>query len=128
MTPLCPRNPPYTSAQNFAFKFLMRISLFANINKNSERYRTQAEKVGRLEYIIGRIKRLEKKIDQIDLKMNVLTAGLSDWISFKPSCVQKVACQDEVDLEIVTRLYQAGEEFGVLKIDFVLLLRYLLFE
>jgi len=38
-----------------------------------------------------------------------LTAGLSDWISFKPGYVQKVACQDEVDFEIITRLYQAGD-------------------
>jgi len=38
-----------------------------------------------------------------------MKAGLSDWISFKPNYIQKVACRDEVDLEIITRLYQAGD-------------------
>jgi len=81
--------------------------------KKRERHRTQAEKVGRLKYIIQRIGRLEQKIDGIDLRTRTMMAGLREWMSFKPSYIQKVACQDEVDVEIIERLTQA-DEWGVL--------------
>jgi len=35
-------------------------------------------------------------------------AGLPEWISFEPSYIQKVACEDEVDVEIITCLMQKG--------------------
>jgi len=35
-------------------------------------------------------------------------AGLRDWMSFEPSYIQKVACEDEVDVEIITCLMQKG--------------------
>jgi len=42
-----------------------------------------------------------------------MMAGLRDWMSFKPGYIQKVACQDEVDAEIIERLLQA-DDGGVL--------------
>jgi hypothetical protein len=81
--------------------------------KKRKRRRTRAEKVGRLKYIIQRIGRLEEKIDQIDLRTRTMMAGLREWMSFKPSYIQKVACQDEVDVEIIERLVQA-DDGGVL--------------
>jgi len=81
--------------------------------KRNGRRRTRAEKVGRLKYIIQRIDRLEQKIDKIDLRTRTLMAGLREWMSFKPGYIQKVACQDEVDVEIIERLVQA-DEGGVL--------------
>jgi len=68
--------------------------------KKRERRRTRAEKVGRLKYIIQRIGRLERKIDEIGLRTRTMMAGLREWMSFRPSYVQKVACQDEVDVEM----------------------------
>jgi len=81
--------------------------------KKRKRRRTRAEKVGRLKYIIQRLGRLEQKIDEIDLRTRTMMAGLREWMSFKPSYVQKVACQDGVDAEIVERLLQA-DDWGVL--------------
>jgi len=81
--------------------------------KKQKRRRTQAEKVGRLKYIIQRIGRLERKIDEIDLRTRTMMAGLREWMSFKPGYIQKIACQDEVDIEIIERLVQA-DEGGVL--------------
>jgi len=81
--------------------------------KKQKRRRTRAEKVGRLKYIIHRIGRLEQKIDGIDLRTRTMMAGLREWMSFKPSYIQKVACQDELDVEIIERLVQA-DEGGVL--------------
>jgi len=76
--------------------------------KGSVRRRSRAEKVGRLKYIIELIKHLERKIEQVDLRTRTLMAGLREWISFEPSYIQKVACEDEVDVEIITCLMQKG--------------------
>jgi len=53
----------------------------------------------RLKYVIQRIGRLERKIDEIDLRTRTMMAGLRDWMSFKSDYIQKVACQDEVDFD-----------------------------
>jgi hypothetical protein len=60
------------------------------VQKKRKRRRTRAEKVGRLKYIIQRIGRLEQKIDEIDLRTRTMMAGLREWMSFKPSYIQKV--------------------------------------
>lgn len=75
--------------------------------------RIRAEKVDRLQYIIQRIGRPEQKIDGVDLRMRTMMDGLRDWMSFKSNCIQRVACQDEVDTEIIERLVQA-DDGGVL--------------
>jgi len=76
--------------------------------KGSVRRRSRAEKVGRLKYIIELLKRLERQIGEIDVRTRTLTAGLREWISFEPSYIQRVACEDEVDIEIITCLLQKG--------------------
>jgi hypothetical protein len=76
--------------------------------KGFVRRRSKAEKVGRLKYIIELLKRLERQISEIDVRTRTLMAGLREWISFKPSYIQKVACEDEVDAEIITCLIQKG--------------------
>jgi hypothetical protein len=76
--------------------------------KGSGRHRSRAEKVGRLKYIIELLKRLKRQIGEIDVRTRTLMAGLRYWISFGPSYIQKVACEDEVDVEIITCLIQKG--------------------
>jgi len=92
-----------------------------SVHENSEKTaqkrfvkrRTRAEKVGRLQYILQRVKLLEGKIDQIDLRTRTMMAGLREWMSFEPSYVQKVACEDEVDAQIITCLIEKGA-WGIL--------------
>jgi hypothetical protein len=76
--------------------------------KGSGKRRSRSEKVGRLQYILERIRLLEGKIGQIDLRTRTMMAGLREWMSFEPSYIQKVACEDEVDVEIITCLMQKG--------------------
>ena len=76
--------------------------------KGSVRRRSRAEKVGRLKYIIELLKRLERQVGEIDVRTRTLMAGLHEWISFEPNYIQKVACEDEVDAEIITCLIQKG--------------------
>jgi hypothetical protein len=54
------------------------------------------------------LKRLEREIGEIDVRTRTLTSGLREWMSFQPSYIQKVACEDEVDVEIITCLMQKG--------------------
>jgi len=51
---------------------------------------------------------LEREIGEIDVRTRTLTSGLREWMSFQPSYIQKVACEDEVDVEIITCLMQKG--------------------
>jgi hypothetical protein len=76
--------------------------------KGSVRRWSRAEKVGRLKYNIELLKRLERQIGEIDVRTRTLTAGLHEWMSFEPSYIQKVACEDEVDAEIIMCLIQKG--------------------
>jgi hypothetical protein len=78
------------------------------VHGNSARRRSKAEKVGRLKYIIELLKRLERQISEIDVRTRTLMAGLREWMSFEPSYIQKVAREDEVDVEIITCLMQKG--------------------
>jgi hypothetical protein len=74
--------------------------------KGSVRRRSRAGKVGRLKYIIELLKRLERQISEIDVRTRTLMAGLREWMSFEPNYIQKVACEDEVDIETITCLIQ----------------------
>jgi hypothetical protein len=76
--------------------------------KGSARRRSRAEKVGRLKYIIELLKRLERQMGEIDVRTRTLMAGLREWMSFEPNYIQKVACEDEVDAEIIMCLIQKG--------------------
>lgn len=77
--------------------------------KPVKRHRTRAEKVGRRKYIIQLIKRLDRKIDKIDLRTRQMIAGLHEWMDFEPNYIEEVVCKDDVDAALITRLIQAGE-------------------
>jgi len=108
--------PYMNSGQKCSYKMVLEKEIVQCVQGKSEkpaqkpsnRRRTRAEKVGRLKYIIQRIGRLEQKIDGIDFRTRTMMAGLREWMSFEPGYVQKVACEDEVDIKIVTCLIQRG--------------------
>ena len=75
--------------------------------KGSGGRRNRTEKVGCLKYIIELIKHLVRKIEQVDLRTRTL-AGLREWMSFEPIYIQKVACEDMVNVEIIMCLTQKG--------------------
>jgi len=85
-------------------------NLYVNykFTQKAGRLELRAEKVGCLKYIIEFLKRLEREIGAIDVRTRTLMAGLREWMSFEPSYIQKVACEDEVDVEIITCLMQKG--------------------
>jgi len=49
-----------------------------------------------------------REIGRIGLRIRTILGGLRDRLSFEPSYIQKAACEDEVDVEIIACLMQRG--------------------
>lgn len=62
---------------------------------------SQAEKVGRLKYIIQLEKEQNKRLDRMKCVLRILEKGLRDFLKFEQPYLQQVICRDEVDLAIV---------------------------
>jgi len=72
------------------------------------RRRTQAEKVGRIKYIVYKLGRLERQLKLIDDRTKTLVQGLQDFMQFEKGYVEDVICQDEVDKLILQTLLEVG--------------------
>lgn len=84
-------------------------SLVSEPRKRGKR-RSQAEKVGRLKYIIQLEKRILRQLHILHLAQRYMIEGLdiAGYLQFDKSFIEKVCCRDEVDLEILDQLYSAG--------------------
>ena len=77
--------------------------------KPARKRRTQAEKVGRLKYILYRIHRIERKIDRLDARTRTIFAGLRDFMAFDTDYIRDVLCKDDLDEAILQRLLEVGD-------------------
>lgn len=84
--------------------------------------RSQAEKVGRLKYILQVQNRILRKIEKVEVVQRVILAGLEGFINFEKSFIEKVVCKDEVDCFILQVLFEAGRG-GMLPKDVAATLR-----
>lgn len=75
--------------------------------KQSKR-RSQAEKVGRLKYIIQLQKRILREIKVLEIRQRTIFHGLKDFFEFDQGYIQKRICKDEVDEAILQRLLEVG--------------------
>ena len=66
------------------------------------------DKVGRRKWIIETLKRLERRQKRIDRRTRMLAAGLRELFMLGEDYVSMVACQDEVDVAILSALRVAG--------------------
>jgi len=73
-----------------------------------KRRRTQAEKVGRIKYIIYKLGRLEHQLKLIDDRTKTLVQGLQDFMQFEKGYVEDTICKDEVDKMILQVLLEVG--------------------
>jgi len=82
------------------------------VSESSETYvkrrRTQAEKVGRVKYIVYKLGRLERQLKLIDDRTKTLVQGLQDFMQFEKGYVEDVICQDDVDKLILQTLLEVG--------------------
>jgi len=65
-------------------------------------------KVGRRKWIIKTLKRIESRQKIIDRRTRMLAAGLRELFMLGEDYISMVACQDEVDVAILSALHEAG--------------------
>jgi hypothetical protein len=56
------------------------------------------------------------EIEEVKLMLRTIFAGLKGSFNFEQSLIERVACEDEVDIEILQALFEAGSP-GVLPKD-----------
>ena len=76
--------------------------------QNAKKKRTQSDKLGRLKYNQQLLKQTLSEVEEVKLMLRAIFAGLKGSFSFEQSLIERIACVDEVDKEIVQSLYEAG--------------------
>jgi hypothetical protein len=70
--------------------------------------RSQEAKVGRVKYTLQLIKEIKRDIEEVKLMQRAIFAGLKGMFNFEKPFIERAACQDEVDRDILFLLYEAG--------------------
>ncbi len=76
--------------------------------KAVKKKRSQADKVGKLKYLLAKDKKLDRDVAEIKLLLRVIFAGLKDSLHFEKSLIEEAACEDEIDKAILQLLFEAG--------------------
>ncbi len=76
--------------------------------KLSKSKRSQADKVGKLKYLLQKDQKLDRDIAEIKLMLRVIFAGMKHSLHFEKSLIEEAACEDEADREILQLLFEAG--------------------
>jgi hypothetical protein len=84
--------------------------------QNEKKKRSRSDKVGRFKYNQQLLKKTQKDIEEIKLTQRTILSGLKDFFNFKQPMIEKIACADEVDREILQVLFEGGS-LGVLPKD-----------
>ncbi len=90
-----------------------------NKEKPAVRRRSQSERVGRLKYMLEVLKRIELRLGSFDRRLNRIEQCWASSMSFDRAYVEEAVCRDEVDLEILGLLFEAGS-LGMLPRDMAL--------
>jgi len=77
------------------------------VQKGKKR-RSQSDKVGRLKYNQQLLKRTLAEVEEVKLMLRTIFAGLKGSFNFEQSLIERVACKDDVDREILQSLFEAG--------------------
>ena len=92
-----------TLAVSWSERFIME-----SAEKVCSKGRSRAEKVGRLKYNHQLLKRALSEIEEVKLMQRTILVGLKGLFHFEKPVIQKIACVDEVDVEILELLFEAG--------------------
>jgi len=74
--------------------------------------------VGKYQYPLQKFDKVDRRLKGIEVVLRFLAKGLEPSMVFDPEYIQDIACQDEVDREILEELRGAGE-YGMLPRDVV---------
>ena len=81
-----------------------------NVVTKQGKKRSQSDKIGRLKYNQQLLKRILDRQDHIEQMLRTICKGLEGMFNFQKPFIQKVACVDEVDQEILELLFESQPE------------------
>jgi hypothetical protein len=84
--------------------------------QNQKKKRSQSDKIGRLKYNQQLLKQTLAEVEEVKLMLRTIFAGLKDSFNFEQEIIERIACKDEVDREVLQLLFEAGS-FGLLPKD-----------
>jgi hypothetical protein len=87
--------------------------------QNTKKKRSQSDKIGRLKYNQQLLKQTLAEVEEVKLMLRTIFAGLKNSFNFEQSLIERIACEDEVDREILRLLFEAGG-LGLLPKDLAL--------
>ena len=76
--------------------------------QTTKKKRSQSDKIGRLKYNQQLLKQTLAEVEGVKLMLRTIFAGLKNSFNFDQSLIERVACADEVDREILRLLFEAG--------------------
>ena len=76
--------------------------------QNTKKKRSQADKVGRLKYNQQLLKQTLAEVEEVKLMLRTIFAGLKGSFNFEQSLIERMACTDDVDREILQLLFETG--------------------
>jgi hypothetical protein len=82
----------------------------------TKKKRSQSDKIGRLKYNQQLLKQTLAEVEEVKLMLRTIFAGLKGSFNFEQSLIERVACEDEIDREILHSLFEAGS-YGLLPRD-----------
>ena len=84
--------------------------------QSTKKKRSQSDKIGRLKYNQQLLKKTLSEVEEVKLMLRTIFAGLKGSFNFEQPLIERVACKDEVDKEILQLLFEAGSS-GLLPKD-----------
>jgi len=78
--------------------------------------RSQADKVGKHKYELALLHRLEHKLERIERQQRIIFHGLQGYFKFDRPLVEEVGCESELDLAVVSVIFESGSG-GILAKD-----------
>jgi hypothetical protein len=76
--------------------------------QNQKKKRSQSDKKGRLKYNQQLLKQTLAEVEDVKLMLRTIFAGLKGSFNFEQSLIERIACIDEVDREILRLLFEDG--------------------
>ena len=76
--------------------------------QNTKKKRSQSDKIGRLKYNQQLLRQTLSEVEEVKLMLRTIFAGLKGSFNFEQSLVERIACSDEIDQEVLRLLYEAG--------------------
>ena len=76
--------------------------------QTDKKKRSQSDKIGRLKYNQQLLKQTLTEVEEVKLMLRTIFAGLKGSFNFEQSLIERVACEDEIDREILQALFEAG--------------------